>query len=95
MADLVYDQAKFDELIRRIEENIKKLEGEKAEFEKNYDIIKRNWSGTEFNIQNEKLLEIGRSIDKAISDQRTQKNYLDQKNYRFASQVSGFREEIR
>ena len=95
MADLVYDQAKFDELIRRIDENINKLESEKESFERNYEIVKRNWSGTEFNIANEKLLEIQKTLDKSLEDQRKQRQYLDQKNYKFASRVSGYREEVR
>ena len=40
MADLVYDQAKFDELIRRLDENISKLESEKESFERELEMEK-------------------------------------------------------
>ena len=89
MADLVYNQAKFDEQIRRIDQNIKKLESEREEFHRNYDIVKRNWSGDEFNKADVKLMEIDKTLNMAIEDQKKQRNYLEGKNQDFASQVSG------
>ena len=94
MADLVYDQARFDELIRRIDECIRKLGEEKENFERNYEIVKRNWSGTEFNGANEKLLEIEKTLDNARADQIKQRNYLEQKNAKFARPASGYRREV-
>ena len=89
MADLVYNQAKFEEQIRRLDQNIKKMESELEEFNRNFDVIKRNWSGDEFNKAEPKLLEIRKTLETALNDSRTQKNYLDAKNQDFASQVSG------
>lgn len=89
MADLVYNQAKFEEQIRRIDQNIKKMESELEEFNQNFDVIKRNWSGDEFNKAEPKLLEIKKTLETALNDSRTQRNYLDTKNQDFASQVSG------
>ena len=94
MADLIYDQAKFDELIRRIDENIRKLESQKESFEREYEIVKKNWSGTEFNTANEKLLEIEKTLNKSLEDQKRQRNYLSQKNSKFARPASGYRKEV-
>ena len=89
MADLVYNQQRFNEQIRNIDQNIKKLESEREEFQRNYEIVKRNWSGNEFNKANEKLIEIEKTLNKAIEDQTKQRNFLENKNEDFASQVSG------
>jgi len=95
MADLVYDQAKFDELIRRLDENISKLESEKESFEREYEKVKKNWSGTEFNSANENLLEMEKTLNNSIEAQKKQRNYLYQKNFKFSKQTSGFRREVR
>lgn len=89
MADLVYNQAKFNELINRLDSNITKIEGELETFERNFQIIRANWSGTEFDKAAPKLLEIKTTLERALNDQRSQKNYLERKNQDFASQVSG------
>ena len=89
MSDLIYNQAKFDEQLRRIEQNIKKLESEKEAYEQNYEIVRKNWSGSEFEKANPKLVEIGKTLDKALEDQRKQKEYLERKNQDFASQMTG------
>lgn len=89
MADLVYNQAKFEDQIRRLDQNIRKLESELETFNQNYDVVKRNWSGDEFNKAEPKLLEIRKTLETALNDARTQKNYLEGKNADFASQVSG------
>jgi len=34
-------------------------------------------------------MEIGKTLDKAIEDQKQQRNYLEGKNQDFASQVTG------
>ncbi len=89
MPDLVYNQAKFNEQIRRIDANIKKLESEKETYQQNYEVIKRNWSGDEFNKAEPKLEQIRQTLDKAIEDQKRQRNFLENKNQDFAHQVSG------
>ncbi len=89
MADLIYNQSNFNDLISRLNANIKKIEGELETFERNYQIIRANWSGTEFEKANVKLLEIKSTLERALNDQRTQKNYLEQKNINFANQISG------
>ena len=90
MADLVYDQEKFETQLRRIDQNIKKLESEKETYEQNMEVVRKNWSGDEFNKAEPKLMEIGKTLDKAIEDQKTQKAFLEQKNSQFANQLSGF-----
>ena len=89
MADLIYNQSNFNDQIRRTDQTIKKLENEKEEFQRNYDIVKRNWSGDEFNKADAKLMEIDKTLDKVIEDQKQQRNYLQEKNDNFASQVTG------
>ncbi len=90
MADLIYNQAKFNDQIRRIDNNIHELEGELEEFNKNFDMIRKNWAGTEYNKAEEKLMHIKKTLETALADQRKQRNYLEQKNQDFASEVSGF-----
>lgn len=89
MADLVYNQSKFDDLISRLNQNIRKIESELEQFEQNYQIIKANWSGTEFEKANQKLLEIKKTLETALNDSKTQKTFLESKNTDFANQVSG------
>ena len=89
MADLVYSQARFDELIARLDQNIRKIEGELETFEQNYQVIKANWSGSEFEKANQKLLEIKKTLETALNDNRTQKAFLEGKNASFANQTSG------
>ena len=89
MADLVYSEARFDELINRLDQNIRKIEGELETFEQNYQVVKANWSGSEFEKADQKLLEIKKTLETALSDNRTQKAFLERKNSDFASQTSG------
>lgn len=89
MADLVYNQSNFDNLISRLNQNIRKIESELEQFEQNYQIIKANWSGTEFEKANQKLLEIKKTLETALNDSKTQKKFLESKNTDFANQVSG------
>ena len=89
MADLDYRQSRFDELIGRLDQNIRKIESELETFEENYQVVKANWSGTEFEKADQKLLEIKTSLETALNDNRTQKKFLEEKNASFANQVSG------
>lgn len=89
MADFVYNQANFEDQISKIDQNIKKLESELESFNRNFEIVKRNWSGDEYSKAEPKLLEIRKTLETAISDLRTQRNFLDNKNQDFANQVSG------
>lgn len=89
MADLSYNQSNFNELISRLDANIKKIEGEIETFNQNFDVIKANWSGDEFDKAEPKLMEIKTTLEKALNDQKSQKNYLETKNSDFAGIVSG------
>lgn len=89
MADLVYSEARFDELIARLDQNIRKIEGELEAFEQNYQVIKANWSGSEFEKADQKLLEIKKTLETALTDNKTQKTFLESKNADFARQTSG------
>ena len=89
MADLVYNQARMTENINNLENNLKKLREELETFNTNQDVVKANWSGSEFNKANEKLLEIKKTLETAISDNEQQIKYLKQKNADFAEVNSG------
>ena len=89
MADLVYNQAKFEDLLSRINQNLEKLNEEKETYNQNFDAVRKNWSGTEYEKAEPKLTEIGTTIDKAIEDLTTQKKYLEGQNQDFASQNVG------
>ena len=90
MADLVYNQTRFEEQIRRLDQNIRELESELESFNQNYEVVKKNWMGSEFEKAEPKLLEIKKTLETALNDSKTQRNYLDKKNQDFASQLSGF-----
>lgn len=89
MADLSYNEERFTDLINRLDSNIRKIESELNTFNENYEKIKSNWSGTEFEKVNTKLLEIKETLEVALEDNRKQKQYLEQKNNDFSSQISG------
>ncbi len=89
MADLVYNQARMTENINNLENNVAKLREELETFNTNYDVVKANWSGSEFNKADEKLLEIKKTLETAISDNEQQIKYLKQKNADFAETNSG------
>ena len=89
MADLVYNQARMTENINNLENNVAKLREELETFNTNYDVVKANWSGSEFNKADEKLLEIKKTLETAISDNEQQLVYLKQKNADFAEVNSG------
>ena len=89
MADLVYDQAKMAETTNNLENNLKKLREELETFNTNYEVVRANWSGDEFNKANDKLLEIKKTLETAIADNEQQLVYLKQKNDEFARANSG------
>jgi len=89
MSDLIWSEAKLSNMISLLDRVIAKLEGELETFEKNFEVVRRNWSGDEYNKAEVKLLEIRKTLEKAISDQRQQKNYLVEKNNNFHGIVSG------
>lgn len=90
MPDLYYNSAKFDELDSRLDANIAKIKQELDEFDRNFELVKKNWSGTEFEKAKPKLLLIKKTIQRALDDQIAQKKYLERKNQDFASRKSGF-----
>ena len=77
------------ENINNLENNVAKLREELETFNTNYDVVKANWSGSEFNKADEKLLEIKKTLETAISDNEQQIKYLKQKNADFAETNSG------
>ncbi|MBQ8891589.1 MAG: hypothetical protein IJ068_01845 [Bacilli bacterium] len=89
MADLVWSEARLSQMTERLNQNIRKIEEELETFEKNYEIIKRNWAGDEFNKADPKLLEIRKTLQTAIEDNRKQMQYLSEKNSNFHGIVSG------
>ena len=89
MADLVYNQARLAEVTNRLNTNLRKLQEELETFNSNYEVIKANWAGSEFERASEKLLEIRKSLETAIADNNRQLAYLDQKNADFAEVNSG------
>lgn len=89
MADLVYSQAGLEDVTNRLDSNLKKLRGELETFNENYDIVKANWSGSEYEKADAKLLEIRKTLETAIADNTQQLVYLNQKNADFAKVNSG------
>lgn len=89
MADLVYSQAGLEDVTNRLDSNLKKLRGELETFNENYDIVKANWSGSEYEKADAKLLEIRKTLETAIADNTQQLAYLNQKNADFAEVNSG------
>ena len=89
MADLVWSEAKLNNMISLVDRVIAKLESELETFERNFDVIRRNWQGDEYNKAEVKLLEIRKTLETAISDQKQQRQYLVEKNNNFHGIVSG------
>ena len=89
MADLVYNENKLSETTDNLDNNIRKLREELETFNTNYEVVRANWSGSEFNKANEKLLEIKKTLETAIADNEQQLVYLKQKNADFAEVNSG------
>lgn len=89
MADIIYNQAKLEEVTNELEGQIKKLNEELETFNQNYEVVKANWSGSEFEKADEKLKEIKSTIETAIADNKQQLVYLKQKNADFAEANSG------
>ena len=89
MADIVYNQAKLEEVTNELEGQVKKLQEELEAFNQNYDVVKANWSGSEFETANVKLQEIKTTLETAIADNQQQITYLKQKNADFARATSG------
>ena len=70
-----YDKAGAYAIQEEFGKYITKIEGELETFERNFQIIRANWSGTEFDKAAPKLLEIKTTLERALNDQRSQKNY--------------------
>ena len=84
MADLVYNQAKMAETINNLENNLKKLREELDTFNTNYEVVRTNWSGDDFDKADEKLKKIKETLETAIADNERQKEYLAGQNDEFA-----------
>ena len=90
MADLVYNQARMAETTNNLENNLKKLREELDTFNTNYEVVRANWSGDEFDKADEKLKKIKETLETAIADNERQLRYLKQKNADFAEVRAGF-----
>ena len=90
MADLEYNQRNFEDLLNRINNNIKNLEEEQGMFQSAFDVVRRNWSGSEYNKAEVKLLQIEKTLKEVLEGQRKQRDYLSGQNDAFASQRTGF-----
>lgn len=88
--DFSWNGRNFEQLINDLDQNIRELMTERAEFGKYHEVVKRNWFGDEFQKAEVKLDEIDKSLDKIIKDQTTQRNDLQQRNEDFASTSTGF-----
>lgn len=89
MADIIYNQAKLEEVTNELQGQIKKLTEELETFNQNYEVVKANWSGSEFEKADVKLKEIKSTLETAIADNKQQLVYLKQKNADFAEANSG------
>ena len=89
MADLIWSESKLTNMISLLDSVIAKLEEKLDTFDKNHEVIKRNWSGDEFNKAEPKLLEIRKSLVRAIDDNKQQRQYLVEKNNNFHGIVTG------
>ena len=89
MADLIWSEAKLEQTTQRLSQNLKKLEEERECFRKEFEVIKKNWFGDEFNKAEPKLLEIEKTLNRAIEDNQKQMQYLSEKNSNFRGIVSG------
>ena len=89
MADLIWSEAKLQQMIDLLNRVITKLESKLEDFDKNYEVVKRNWSGTEFQKADVKLLEIRKTLQRAIDDNKQQRQFLMEKNNNFHGIVSG------
>ena len=85
MADLKYNKKKFDDLSNDLDYNIGKIKNELYRFDEIYNKIKANWSGTEFEKANAKLLEMRATLERTLEDERKQKSNLDKKNDGFGN----------
>ena len=90
MGDLNYNENKLSETTDNLDNNIRKLREELETFNTNYEVVRANWSGDEFNKASEKLLEIKKTLETAIADNEQQLRYLKQKNADFAEVRAGF-----
>ncbi len=88
MEDLVYNENKLSETTDNLDNNIRKLREELETFNTNYEVVRANWSGDEFDKADEKLKKIKETLETAIADNERQKEYLEGKNDEFASASS-------
>ena len=76
MADLVYSQRNFEDLLGRINDNIKELDNELGMFESAFEVVRKNWSGSEYAKAEVKFLEIEKTLKTVLDDQIKQRDYL-------------------
>lgn len=84
-----YTERNFEEQLRDLNQNLGELNNEREAYQKYFDIVKKNWSGTEYTNKAEpKLLAIDTTLDRIINDLTSQKRYLEEKNQGFIRENS-------
>ena len=89
MSDFVWSEAKMGQTTGRLQQNVRKIDEHIDTFDKNFEVIKRNWSGDEFNKAEPKLLEIRKTLQTAKEDNEKQLQYLAEKNSNFHGIATG------
>lgn len=89
MDDLIHNQNNLNDVINNLNSCISKLESELNTFNSEVEVIKRNWSGTEFEKANVRLGEIKETLERAIADNREQVKYYENQNNDFTSIQTG------
>ena len=81
--EIRYNQRNFEEQLRDLNQNLKELNYERDIYQKNFDIVKKNWSGDEYNKAEVEFIRMGNTLDKAIRDLTNQKKSLEERNSEF------------
>ena len=89
MAEFVWNQQNLSEQIQRLKQNRSKLQGNLDEYEKQREVVKRNWSGDEFEKADVKMIEAIKTCRDTIDQLDQQIKYLENKNNNFSEIVSG------
>ena len=78
-----YSQSNFENQLRELVQNLKELDFERENYIRNYNIIKKNWSGNEFNKADVHFMKMKNILDTVITDLTNQKNSLERRNQEF------------
>lgn len=84
-----YSQSNFENQLRELVQNLKELDFERENYIRNYNIIKKNWSGNEFNKADVHFIKMKNILDTVITDLTNQKNSLEKRNQEFIKANGG------